>query len=68
MQPQEKAALIALVRASPLSRKQVLAQLSLPRSTYYDWCRRCADRPEGLRDRSSGPRAPWNKRSGQKGW
>ncbi len=34
MEPGEKAALIALVRASTLPRKQVLAQLGLPKSTY----------------------------------
>lgn len=61
MQPGEKAALIALVRASPLPRRQVLAQLGLPKSTYYDWSRRRQDRPEGLRDRHSGPSVPWNK-------
>src|SRR5437899_9490250 len=40
MEPAEKATLIALVRASPLPHKQVLNQLGLPKSTYYDWCRR----------------------------
>jgi putative transposase len=61
MRPQEKAAVIALVRSSPLPRKQVLAQLGLPKSTYYDWCRRRQDRDQGLGDRPSGPRSPWNK-------
>ena len=61
MEPAEKATLIALVRALPLPRKQVLAQVGLPKSTYYDWCRRSQGRAEGLEDRSSGPRAPWNK-------
>jgi putative transposase len=61
MQAGEKAALIALVRASPLPRKQALAQLGLPKSTYYDWCRRRQQRPAGLRDRRSGSRRPWNR-------
>jgi RNA-directed DNA polymerase len=61
MKPGEKASLIALVRASTLPGKQVLSQLGLPKSTYYDWCRRHQDRWEGLRDRTSGVRAPWNK-------
>jgi putative transposase len=61
MKPQEKAAVIALVRGSPLPRKQVLAQLALPKSTYYDWCRRGQDRQEGFGDRPSGLRSPWNK-------
>lgn len=61
MEPGEKATLIALVQASPLPRKQVLTQVGLPKSTYYDWCRRRQGRAEGLGDRSSAPRAPWNK-------
>ena len=61
MKPSEKAALIALVRGSPLPRKQVLAQLGLPKSTYYDWGRRRQGRVEGFEDRPSGPRVPWNK-------
>src|SRR3972149_9631276 len=35
--------------------------MGLPKSTYYDWCRRHGDRPEGLRDQPAGPKAPWNK-------
>jgi putative transposase len=58
MGPQEKAALCALVRASPLSRRQVLAQLELPKSTYYRWLGRQA---AGFADRPSGPRLPWNR-------
>ncbi len=46
---------------SPLPRKQVLAQSGLPKSTYYDWCRRRQGRAEGLEDRPSGPRSPWCK-------
>ena len=55
----EKASLVALVRSSPLPRKQVLAQLELPKSTYYDWLRRHADQ-SGAPGRAEG-RAPWNK-------
>ncbi len=61
MQSNEKAALIALVRASPQSRKQVLAQMGLPKSTCYDWCRRRQERPTGLGDWPSGVRVPWNR-------
>ena len=56
--PGEKASLVALVRASPLPRQQVLAQLGLARSSYYDWLRRGEDRtdaPWPLR------RPPWNR-------
>jgi transposase InsO family protein len=58
MGPGEKAALVALVRASPLPRRQVLAQLELPKSTYYRWLRQ---RENGLKDKPSGPRLPWNR-------
>jgi putative transposase len=57
----EKATVIALVRASPLPHKQVLAQLGLPKSTYYDWCRRCSGRLLALEDRPCGSRPPWNR-------
>jgi putative transposase len=59
MEPGEKASLIALVRSSSLPRKQVLAQLDLPKSTYYDWLRRREDE-HGLYARLQ-PRVPWNK-------
>ena len=49
MNPGEKASLVALVRASPLPRQQVLAQLGLARSSYYDWLRRGEDRTDASR-------------------
>src|SRR5437879_12671103 len=61
MEPAEKATLIALVRASPLPHKQVLNQLGLPKSTYYDWWRRGGRRTLALEDRPSRSRAPWNR-------
>jgi putative transposase len=60
MKPQEKAALIALVRGSLLPRKQVLAHLGLPRSTYYRWCRR-RGAAVSLEDKKPGARVPWNR-------
>jgi putative transposase len=56
----EKAALVALVRSSPLPRRQALAQLGLPKSTYYRWLRRQED-VLSLVDKRSGARAPWNR-------
>ena len=53
----ERASLIALVRSSPLARKQVLAQLGLPKSTYYDWLRR----GEAAAPPASEPRPAWNR-------
>src|SRR5207247_5384550 len=61
MEPAERATLIALVRASPLPHKQVLNQLGLPKSTYYDWCRRGGRGTLALEDRPSRSRAPWNR-------
>jgi putative transposase len=60
MKPQEKAALIALVRGSPLPHKQVLTQLGLPRSTYYRWCRRRGV-AFSLGDKKPGASVPWNR-------
>ena len=54
----EKASLVALVRASPLPRQQVLAQLGLARSSYYDWLRRGEDRRDAPRPLR---RPPWNR-------
>lgn len=55
----EQAALIAIVRASPLPRTQVLQQLGLPASTYYDWCRLRPHGPVVVRGTASP--SPWNK-------
>ncbi len=49
----------AEMRASPLSRKQVLAQLGLPKSTYYRWSWREAT--YSLGDERPGARVPWNR-------
>jgi RNA-directed DNA polymerase len=57
MDSREKASLITLVRASPLPRKQVLAQLDLAKSTYYDWLRRGEDGEVTPEPR----RPPWNR-------
>jgi putative transposase len=58
MSREEKASLIALVRSSPLPRRQVLAQLGLPRSTYYEWLRRGEGETADVRRT---PRPPWNR-------
>jgi len=58
MSSEEKASQIALVRSSPLPRQQVLAQLGLPRSTYYDWLRRSQDARQAPR---AAARLPWNR-------
>jgi len=58
MNAAEKASLIALVRSSPLPRKQVLAQLGLAKSTYYDWLGR---REDVVYPVPQSPRRSWNR-------
>ena len=59
MSAEGKAEIIALVSQSGLSRSRALAQLRLPRSTYYRWLKRLS---EGrLKDRKGGSPIPWNK-------
>ena len=55
----EKAEILALVAASGLPHWRALAQLRLPRSTYYRWLKRLG---EGrLKDRKGGSQIPWNR-------
>jgi putative transposase len=59
MSAQEKADIITLVTGSELPCRRALAQLGLPRSTYYRWLKR---QTEGrLQDRKGGSSLPWNK-------
>jgi len=55
----KKDKILALVADSGLPRRRALAQLGLPRSTYYRWLRR---QTEGrLQDTKGGSHTPWNK-------
>jgi len=59
---EEKAKILALVRKSPVSVQATLAQVGVPRSTYYHWLRRrqaCGS--PGLKDGRRGPGRPWNR-------
>ena len=59
MSAKGKAEIISLVTGSGLPYSRALAQLRLPRSTYYRWLKRL---DEGrLEDRKGGSRVPWNK-------
>lgn len=59
MSVEGKAEIIALVGRSGLARSRALAQLRLPRSTYYRWLKRLS---EGrLKDKSGGSPILWNK-------
>ena len=52
----EKARVLAVVAASALSKKQILAEIGIPRRTYYDWIRQ-----EKTRGKKSVQRRPWNR-------
>ena len=57
----EKLELIRLVEESDLPVRVTLRQLSLPRSTFYDWYGRyLAGGVDGLHDKQPPPRARWN--------
>ncbi len=60
MSAADKDRILALVSESGLPRRRALAQLGLPKSTYYRWLTR---QSEGrLEDRKGGSRIPWNRR------
>ncbi len=40
MSANERAGVLAAVAASPLSKRQALAEIGIPRRTYYNWIRR----------------------------
>jgi len=59
MSAEGKAEIIGLVSRSGLPCTRALAQLRLPRSTYYRWLKRLS---EGrLKDKKGGSTIPWNK-------
>jgi transposase InsO family protein len=58
----EKLEIIRLVEQSSLSMRRTLAQLEIPRSTFYLWYERYLARGAGaLEDGQSAPRRVWNK-------
>jgi putative transposase len=59
MSAQGKREILDLVAGSMLPRRRALAELGLPRSTYYRWLKR---ESEGrLQDRKGGSRLPWTR-------
>ena len=59
MSAADKSKILALVAKSGLPRRRALAQLGMPKSTYYHWLRR---QVEGrLQDKRGGSSRPWNK-------
>jgi putative transposase len=59
MSAQGKAEIIAMVTNSGLPCSRALAQLKLPRSTYYRWLKRLGQ--DRLQDKKGGSLIPWNK-------
>jgi putative transposase len=58
----EKMEIIRLVEASDLSVTRTLAELDVPRSTFYRWYERYRNKGyEGLADQQPGPRQFWNR-------
>lgn len=62
MQARDKAEILQLVRKSPLSIRATLAQLGVPRSTYYAWQKRQRLLgQQGLQDRKPQAHRVWNR-------
>ena len=59
MSASERARVLAVVAASPISKRQALAEMGVPRRTYYNWVRR--DKESKLGDDKSKSWRPWNK-------
>jgi putative transposase len=60
--PSEKLEVIRLVERSPLGVRRTLAQLGIPRSTFYNWYDRYVEYGfDGLEDRKPSPGPVWNK-------
>jgi transposase-like protein len=58
----EKLELIRLVEGSSLPIRRTLAEIGLPRSTFYAWYKRyLAGGPEALEDRKPRARAVWSR-------
>ena len=58
----EKLEIIRLVERSHLPAKRTLAQLGIPRTSFYRWYDRClTGGPEALEDRRSRPGQVWNR-------
>ena len=56
MSGEDKASILATVASSPVPKRQVLRELSVPKSTYYRWLKR-----PRLDDRPGGNPTPWNR-------
>ena len=58
----EKLEIIRTVETSPLPVRRTLAQIGIPKSTFYAWLdRHAAGRFDGLEDRKHRPDRVWNR-------
>jgi transposase-like protein len=63
MSLQEQEAVLAQVEEAGWGKRKLLAQLHVPRSTYYRW--RSQQRQGKLGSSSQNPKIPWNRLSSQ---
>ena len=59
MSASDRAGVLAVVAASPLSKSQILAEMGIPRRIYYNWVRREKQSKSGNSNGKS--RRLWNK-------
>ena len=59
----EKVGILSKVVSSALSKRRVLIELGIPKSTYYRWLRR--QDQQGLEDHTGGGKPPWNRLTSQ---
>ncbi len=64
MSASERARVLAIVSAYPLSKSQALAEMGIPRRTYYNWVRQ---EQEGRNGNSNSKKIPWNKVKAEEG-
>ena len=65
MNIQERAEVLATVTASPLNKRKALAEMGIPRRTYYNWVRR--EQQSRLGDGKDKSRGSWNKVKAEEG-
>lgn len=65
MSASERAGILAVVAASLLSKRQALAEMGIPRRTYYNWVRREKESESSEGKSRSG--RPWNKVKSEEG-
>jgi putative transposase len=59
MSVNERSGVLAIIAASPSSKSQALAEMGIPRRTYYNWLRR--ETQGNLGEGKNKNRRPWNK-------